>query len=362
MKARFCLFVLGALFVGAVAVAQSQTPFKIYFNGTTALDCYVANVTNLSVQGDGSVLATTNLTPQVVNPAACGVITTVQGNVSISTPLAPNPYAFLTNNGGALPAGALTFAVANSSGACTASSSPAAGTLSVTGNNSVSGGTFPAAGNANVNYTVTVSCPGTGGPALSSATVTVPGSGSPGSSCTTGQTGDLSGFTAVCTGSLINHAGACNPASSGSCPTVSGAFTFDNVFGAAYPGAGFGSDKIFSLNLHQFLSIPFTPSPAHSVSFFVNTTYMPDNNAMFSISTAPGLFNGGQANGTTVICAQGRNPNLTTSSNGGSGVGCTLNPNTKYWLNMVPGVAVGGTFQACTTAPCKVAVEEQFQN
>ena len=361
MKARFCLFALGALLISAVAIAQSQTSFKIYFNGTTSNDCYVANVTNLSVQGDGSVLATTNLTPQVVNPSACGVTTTVQGNVSITS--GPSAYAFPTTAGGALPAGSLSFAVTNSTGACTATSSPAAGTLTVTGNSSVSGGTFPAnSGSSNASYTVTVSCPGTNGPALGSATVTVPSGIGTGTTCTTGQTGDLTGFTAVCTGSFINHAGACNPASAGSCPTVTGGFSFDNVFGAAYPGTSFGSDKIFSLGLKQFLSIPFTPSPAHSVSFFVNTTYMPDNNAVFSISTSPGLFNNGQANGTTVICAGGHNPNLTTSSNGTPSVGCTLNPNTKYWLNMVPGVAVGGTFQACTTSPCKIAVEEQLQN
>jgi len=362
MKARFCLFALGALFVSAVAVAQSQTSFKIYFNGTTANDCYVANVTNLSVQGDGSVLATTNGTPQEVNPTQCGVTTTTQNNVAITS--GPSSYAFPSTAGGALPSGSLAFVVTNNTGACTASSNPAAGTLSVTSNNSVSGGTFPAnTTTSNANYTVTVSCPGTGGPAIGSATVTVPGTGGGGAtSCTTGQAGDLQGFTAVCSGSLINHAGACNPASAGSCPTVTGAFSFDNVFGAAYPGSGFGSDKIFSLGLKQFLSIPFTPSPAHSVSFFVNSTYMPDNNAMFSISTSPGLFNNGQANGTTVICAGGHNPNLTTSSNGTPSVGCALNPNTKYWLNMVPGVAVGGTFQACTTTPCKIAVEEQFQN
>ena len=105
MKARFCLFALGALLISAVAVAQSQTTFKIYFNGTTASDCYVANVTNLSVQGDGSVLATANPIPQVVNPSACGVTTTVQGNVSITS--GPSSYTFPTTAGGALPAGSL---------------------------------------------------------------------------------------------------------------------------------------------------------------------------------------------------------------------------------------------------------------
>jgi hypothetical protein len=179
--------------------------------------------------------------------------------------------------------------------------------------------------------------------------------------CVAGTGSDLPNYKAVCSGTFILHAGACNPLVTGGCPSVFGSFTFDKVFGSNWPGTHFGNDEIFSLGLNQYLTIPFVPSPGHSVSFFVNGTYMPGNNAVFSISTAPGLFNGGRANGTTVLCAQGHNPNLVTTSNGGAAQ-CKLDPNKTYWFNLAPGVVFNGAFMPCTKAPCKLAVQSQLQN
>lgn len=183
------------------------------------------------------------------------------------------------------------------------------------------------------------------------------------STCNNGQAGDIPGYTALCYGSFVRHAGACNPQQNGSCPTIYGPFSFANVFGA-WPGTQFAHDEIFSPGRTQFISIPFVPTPGHSVSFFQNQTYQPGTTqSVYSISTAPGLFNHGVANGTTVICAQGRNPNLTTSSNGTAGVGCVLSPGKQYWLNMVAGVVFNGVFTPCPpTEACKIAVQEQLQN
>lgn len=180
--------------------------------------------------------------------------------------------------------------------------------------------------------------------------------------CTSGAATDLPGITLVCSGSFVRHAGGCNPLVVGGCPTVSGPYSFANVFGP-FPGTHIANDEIFTVELNQAVSIPFTPSPGHSVSFFMNQTYLPGVvQDVFSISTEPGLFNDGRANGSTVICAQGRNPNLTTSSNGTAGVGCVLQAGKQYWLNMVPGVVFNGVFQACNKLPCKIAVQEQYQN
>jgi len=182
------------------------------------------------------------------------------------------------------------------------------------------------------------------------------------STCIAGAKTDLPGVTLICSGSFVRHDGACNPLASGSCPSVSGPYSFANVFGP-WPGKDHASDdEIFKLQTHQALSIPFTPSPGHSTSFFVNSTYMPDNNAVFSISTVPGLFNNGRKNGSTVICAAGHNPNLTTSSNGRANVGCVLDPGKQYWLNMAPGIAVNSVFTGCQITPCVVSVQEQFQD
>jgi len=142
-------------------------------------------------------------------------------------------------------------------------------------------------------YTETLQSAGliTGG-ACQSAPPPVPTS----ATCRQGAATDIPGVTLVCSGSFVRHAGGCNPLVTGGCPTVSGPFSFANVFGA-WPGVYIANDQIFTLGLNQAISIPFTPSPGHSVSFFVNTTYTNAQQNVFSISTEPGLFNNGRANG-----------------------------------------------------------------
>jgi hypothetical protein len=54
--------------------------------------------------------------------------------------------------------------------------------------------------------------------------------------CVAGTGSDLPNYKAVCSGTFILHAGACNPLVTGGCPSVFGSFTFDKVFGSNWPG------------------------------------------------------------------------------------------------------------------------------
>lgn len=172
--------------------------------------------------------------------------------------------------------------------------------------------------------------------------------------CTTGQTGDISGYTALCSGYMYRFL----PTQTKVGPSP---YTFDFVFGSAWPGDRFGLTELFNLGQTQFLSIPFTPSPAHTITIGANTTYMPENNAVFSVSTQPGLFNSGVANGTTVLCVQKKNPNLIITSNNNSQAQCKLNPGQTYWLNMLPGIIFNGVFTGCQSSNCVIAPIQSSQ-
>ncbi len=174
--------------------------------------------------------------------------------------------------------------------------------------------------------------------------------------CTTGQAGDMPGYTALCYGPMSLYSP--NKTTLGPSP-----FTYDFVFGAAWPGAYAGLSSQITMSQTQFLSIPFVAAPGHTIVTGVNTTHMPNNNAMFSVSTQPGLFNNGVANGTTVLCVQGRNPSLTISSNNYASASCKLNTTSTYWLNMVPGLIPpgGGSFVPCSKTPCSIAVSTTGQ-
>lgn len=169
-------------------------------------------------------------------------------------------------------------------------------------------------------------------------------------SCTTGQTGDLAGYTALCSGSYTRY----SPNATTKGPS---AYTYDFLFDGPWPGATFGASDKFTLGTTQFLSVPFVPSPGHTITITNNATYTQNKSVVYSISTQPGLFNGGAPNGTTVQCVfSGASASLVISSNGTTSA-CQLNPANTYWLNMVPGIYPpgGGGFVGCANSPCYVA-------
>ena len=360
MKLRFLLVVASLLLTGA---AFAASPFSIYFNTETTGSCFIDNVTNVTVLPDGNLLATTSATPHVNNPGSCGVnIVTGGSNVVFTSPLSPSAPV-LTNTGGLV---SFTFTASNAT-SCTGAITGATGGAFTGGitlcsgstcNSAVSApATFPAnTGATNNTYNVAVTCTGTASPATSNATVTVqhPTTGGA-ATCQPGLASDITGVTALCSGALSQHTGGGNHS------LGSGNYTFNFVFGGGWPGTYSGYAQIFTLTSSQYLSIPFTPSPGNSIAFGVNTTYMPNNNAVFSISTQQGLFNGGVANGTTVLCANRSNPSLITSSNNYAQANCKLDPTKTYWLNMVPGSYING-FNACAKTPCNIAVEESVIN
>lgn len=179
--------------------------------------------------------------------------------------------------------------------------------------------------------------------------------------CTDGTPADFPGYTALCTGSMQFYPNPV-PVTEGPSP-----YTFAFVFGDAWPGNRFGYTEVFTLPVGRYVSIPFQPSPAHTVQFNDNSTYHPGTSNIFSISTAPGLFNNGAANGTTVLCVGKSNPDLVVSSDG-SQSNCVLpDTNRTYWFNMLPGIVVNGKFSGCTgmtngtkTFKCAVAVSQQL--
>jgi hypothetical protein len=172
--------------------------------------------------------------------------------------------------------------------------------------------------------------------------------------CTTGTRGDVPGYTALCSGAMKLKNSAGPPINKGPF-----AYSYPNVFGAAWPGSYLGQTSIFNVGKTQFLSIPFVASPAHAVAFVENQTYTPQP-VTFSVSTAPGLFNGGVKNGTTVICVASRNPNLTVASRYFPTAQCKITTTGTYWFNIVIGsynVTTGVWIPGCATLACGVGVQ-----
>jgi PKD repeat protein len=229
------------------------------------------------------------------------------------------------------------------------------------GDAQVSGGGTSTLKNPNYSYTVA----GTYGVteivkdsvsnAQSSITKQVTVSATSVTACTNGQAGDLPGFTALCAGPATLYNGGTGT------PISSGPWSYSFAFGSPWPGSTFGYTTVFSMSNTQFVSIPFVANTPHVVTFSTNTTYTIPVNSVYSISTSPGLFNGGVANGSTVVCVGKTTPSLSVASDGSSGFACNVNTTGIYWLNMVPGVfAPGGSFTACTKTVCKIAVSPQF--
>jgi len=182
-----------------------------------------------------------------------------------------------------------------------------------------------------------------------SATVTCPTPPPPSGSCVQGSTGDVAGYTANCAGTYKLHSGG------GDITKGPSQYTYSFVFGDSWPGDTFGATRIFLVNKKQFISIPFTPKPGHTVSFNVNGTYT-GYPVTFSVSTSSGLFNNGQK-GNGVMCVKTNNPTLKVSSNGSTTSDCVLNQNTQYWFNIIPAkYGTDGWYTGCGTSQCQFGV------
>ncbi|MGH8041692.1 MAG: PKD domain-containing protein [Rudaea sp.] len=206
--------------------------------------------------------------------------------------------------------------------------------------------TYTLANTYNVKLTVTDSV--SGNPSSITKPVTV--SGVIGPSCTNGASGDIPGYTALCSGNMTLY----NPGQHNLGPSP---YSFPFVFGGNWPGTYFGDAVVFSLPKTQFLSIPFTPTPGHSINFVVNGSYT-HNPVTFSISTSAGLFNNG-AKGNGVVCVKSNAPNLTVSSNGYTPINCVLNPTTQYWFNAVNATHnASGWNQQCGSSSCSMGFNE----
>ncbi len=176
----------------------------------------------------------------------------------------------------------------------------------------------------------------------------------PSGSCTQNSTGDAPGYTAQCSGFYMLH-------SSGGANIQKGpsSFTYSFVFGDSWPGDQFGFTSIFTIGKKQFLSIPFKPSPGHTVSFNVNGSYT-RYPVTFSVSTASGLFNNG-VKGGQVLCVKTNNPTLKVTSNGNPTSNCVLSQNVTYWLNIIPAkydaaTGWGDSANGCQTSSCQLGV------
>lgn len=360
--------------------------------GTSTLTWSAKNVTSCSVTGSDASVATEFPSQWINATVACGGVSNKcagSPNTLTLTPIANGAngnYTFglqctdgvttvsttkaLTVTGstatGGTPTANFTFSPngLTVSFTDTSTDSPVGSTIGTWlwnfGDTQVSGGGTSPAQNPNYaysvagTYTVTLKVTDSVSSAQSTITKQVTVSASSVTACTNGQTGDLPGYTALCTGTAKLYTGG-SPSTLGPGP-----YSFSFAFGSPWPGANFGYATVFTLTGTQFLSIPFVATPAHTVQFSTNSTYTPNNNSVYSVSTSPGLFNNGTANGSTVLCVGKTNPSLTVSSDGTPQMKCYVNTAGTYWLNMVPGLIVGGTFTGCTKSPCNIAVSPQL--
>lgn len=153
--------------------------------------------------------------------------------------------------------------------------------------------------------------------------------------CTEGTPSDVAGYTAHCSGSFLFHTGLSQDVRRPA--TAIAPYTFRLIIGNNvndWPGGPFGTTEIFSLGLKQYLSIPFTPTPGHTITVNEAQTYT-QHPISISVSTSPGRFNNAEA-GNGVMCVHsGGQPSLILSSNGNTAQ-CKLAPNVQYWLNIIP--------------------------
>lgn len=273
------------------------------------------------------------------------------------TSLASNTVTVNQNgNSGGTPVANFTCTPNGLQVSCTDASTDTGGTIGSYawnfGDTNVSGGgtstaknpsyTYAASGTYTVTETVTDSVNSTTSSKTQSVTVS-----NNSTACTTGATGDVSGYSAICSGYMTLH-------TSSNTKLGPSPYTFPFVFGSNWPGSYFGYTQIFTVSGTQFISIPFTPSPAHTIGISENQTYT-SFAVTFSVSTSPGLFNNGKA-GNGALCVQSNNPTLQFGS-AGSVTNCpNLDPNTQYWFNVIPAkysATQGKWLQSCTGTSCQ---------
>jgi hypothetical protein len=339
MKSRVALLLaLGACFAHGAAAAS---PFKIYFNAEDASHCAVNGVTSASLLPDGNMLALTSANPPVLS-SACG--TTSSGTTpTVSLAITPASVdagvpqsATLTwtaNNVSTCDITGTDASVAtefsnawtNATVACGGTPNHCAG-----GNNVVT--LTPLAAGSDGTYNFGLRCSSGANGAFATSTLAVTGSSGPpaGEACTNGMASpdaNLSTYTARCSGTMKFFRGGTT--------TTSGSYSFDFVFGGPWPGTNEGGTMQIVIGKNQFLSIPFTPSPGHTIGIQENESYNGPFPVTFSISTSPGKFNNAKA-GNGVVCAQSSLPVLTMTSNGTAGQKCNLSAGTQYWFNIIP--------------------------
>lgn len=251
-------------------------------------------------------------------------------------------------NSGGTPAAGFTFTTSNLTATFTDTSTDPGGSINAWswnfGDSTTStvqnppAHTYAVAGTYNVSLTVTDSVSG------AQSTITLPVSVPSGAACTTGATGDVAGYTALCSGTMTLY----NPAASTKGPS---SYSFNFVFGSAWPGSYQGDVNQIIVAKNQFLSIPFTPTPGHTIAISENESRNGGFPVTFSVSTSMGLFNNGKT-GNGVICVQTNVPGLSMTSNGTTGQNCTLSQGTQYWFNIIPASYVTGTgwVNKCTSS------------
>jgi hypothetical protein len=323
--------------------AHAAGTFSIYMNSESQNSCAVGNLTNLTGQADGNLVA---ITSGATFSAACGLgsgtAPTATLNIAPTALTAGQTQATITWTAKNVSSCNTT---GTSAGVATEFPNAWTNTNVSCANNQCTGGTntvttTPILNGTDGTYTFGLQCLTASGNAgvFATQSVTVSGSsggGGGGTSCTQGSTGDIPNFTALCSGVMTLH----NPGITTLGPS---AYTYSFVFGAPWPGSYYGDTMVFSVGSTQFLAIPFTPSPTGGVNFSENQTYTPKPLTM-AISKQPGVFgtynSSGASTDTTgnVICGQsGGNPSLKASSTVPYPLGttCKLNSSQQYWLNI----------------------------
>lgn len=166
-------------------------------------------------------------------------------------------------------------------------------------------------------------------------------------SCVDGTPSDLVGLTAVCSGTLEKW----SLATGGTATTIGPSdYTFDFVFGSDWPGSLDGFEVVFALPPDRYAAIPFKPT-AHASTSLQLEPYRSEGKLgrFMTISTAPGLFNDGKPNGTTVLCSTTETRPTMEVSTDGTPRTCALDPDTVYWLNIAPD---------CSLSTCGVGVKQ----
>lgn len=358
MKGKLLLSALSVMYISSGYGAD----FSIYLESEDPSSCHIDNVSSISVLPDGNLLAASG----ELDSESCNT----GGNTSVPTvTLSANPTS-LDFNQSSSPATTISWSATNvatcttqgsSSGAFTAftfspsNSWPSASTTNIcTPTNGACNGSFTATAvtNSTTSYTFGIMCYNTDRSlaALDSAdvavTATTGGGGGGGETCSTSQTSDFSGFTRLCTGKLVVE---------GTSVSVNSADlnSYNVVFGSAWPGSYAGFTSVITMGSTKYVSVPFTPTSAHTVQWTANQTYMPQNSTI-SVSTVPGKFT--IAGGALCTFSRGASNSVIVSTNGNPDANCpALSASQTYYLNFVNASSSGGS--TCSGSSCNVAYQ-----